>query len=78
MSLETILARGEARDADRAYQQHRKACHVCQPAARKRQWDRLCADGRELRDAKLATAIAADMEARLDKEAATASMEPLF
>lgn len=45
MSYETTMARAEARNADEVWQRHRKGCSRCEPAARKRRYGELCAEG---------------------------------
>jgi hypothetical protein len=68
MSFQTTMARAAARDADEVYQRHRKFCVLCQPAARRRRWDQLCAEGAGMRQLKLDLQKAAEHGAWLDKQ----------
>lgn len=68
MSLESTLARADARTADDAWKQHRRQCATCSPAARRRRWDELCARGTELRTAQAQAADVLKQQLALDRQ----------
>jgi len=67
MSYETTMARAIARDANEAWQRHRKWCRTCQPAARRRRYAELCPEGAGMRDIRDDLRKKAESEAALDK-----------
>jgi hypothetical protein len=67
MSYETTMARASARDADETWQHHRRGCHQCEPAARKRRPAGLCPEGQGMLSLRDELREKAAREAELDK-----------
>ena len=77
MSLETTMARAEARHQETQWKLHIKDCPRCTRAARGRQWHDLCGFGRPIRDAKTAADRELKTSRELDKQPAP-DQEALF
>jgi hypothetical protein len=67
VSMETTLARAEARAAQRDWRNHRLWCPECGTAARSRRWAALCNTGQEVYEAHREARHLLAESRRLDK-----------
>lgn len=68
MSIETTLARADARAAEDRWQAHRRDCPVCVTAQRKRKPAVMCGQGSGLYRDRGATARELERQRELDKQ----------